>query len=94
MASQPRYLQTMDIDGDYNLDLVVADFAKNEVVWLSNNGNANFTFGGIVADLDDGLYEPRCLESLDLGSSDVSLEDQTYKKPDLLIGSKGEIFAR
>ena len=24
----------MDIDGDYNLDLVVADFAKDEVIWL------------------------------------------------------------
>ena len=38
---EPRYLQSMDIDGDYNLDLVVADFAKDEVVWLSNNGSAH-----------------------------------------------------
>ena len=89
---QPRYIQVLDADKDYDLDLVVSDFAKDEVVWLENDGNANFSYGGVIADKDDGLIEPRCLESLDLDQVRSSLGDDVFKKPDLLIGAKGGIF--
>ena len=75
---EPRYLQSMDIDGDYNLDLVVADFAKDEVVWLSNNGSAHFSFGGIIVAKEDGLLEPRSLKSVDLDQVNLSLDQGAY----------------
>ena len=89
---EPRHLLAIDIDEDNDLDLAVADFAKNEVAWLKNDGHANFSFGGIIADPSNGLSEPRCLESLDLDQVRASLSDQPYHKPDLIIGSKGKLL--
>jgi hypothetical protein len=89
---EPSYLLAIDIDRDYNLDLVVADSAKDEVFWFVNDGEADFTFGGIIAGKEDGLVKPKCLESLDLDSVTQSFSNDNYSKPDLLIGARGKIY--
>ena len=89
---EPRSLQALDIDGDFDLDLVVADFAKNEVVWMLNDGDAGLSYGGLIASQLDGLEEPRCIESLDFNKVQRSLLTQPYNKPDLVIGAKGKLF--
>ena len=89
---EPRALLAADLDSDYDLDLVVADFALNQVRWMLNDGNAHFSDGGEVMNQDDGLVAPRSLESMDLNQVRHSLSPNPYQKPDLVIGALGKIF--
>ena len=70
-----------DLDGDYDLDLVVAYLNENEVLWYSNNGSGIFTFAGVVAN----VVRPRALEILDFKDSSNLLDP--FACSDLVIGS-------
>jgi len=70
-----------DIDGDYDLDLVVAYLNDNEVLWYSNNGSGMFSFAGVVAN----VLRPRALEIINL--KDATKLADPFACRDLLIGS-------
>ena len=79
-----------DMDGDYDLDIIVAYQTTDEVVWYANDGSTNFSLGGIVASSLDGLDQPRYLELIDSNNS-TSLGNR-FQSPDILIAAKGGIY--
>ena len=79
-----------DMDGDYDLDIIVAYQTTDEVVWYANDGSTNFSLGGIVASSLDGLDQPRYLELIDSNNS-ASLGNR-FQSPDILIAAKGGIY--
>lgn len=84
------FISVGDVDGDYDLDLIVAYQLSDEVVWYANDGSCSFSVGGVVASSASGLDEPRYLELLDLNNSS-SLGDR-FHSPDILIAAKGGIY--
>ena len=84
------FISVGDMDGDYDLDLIVAYQSSNEVVWYANDGSTNFSLGGVVASTANGLSQPRYLELLDVNSS--SAIGNRFQSPDILIAAKGGIY--
>jgi hypothetical protein len=84
------FISVGDMDGDYDLDLIVAYQSTDEVVWYANDGSSNFSVGGVVASSSNGLSQPRFLELLDLNNSSVI--GNRFQSPDLLIAAKGGIY--
>ena len=91
-AGKADFITVGDMDGDYDLDLVVAFRDANEVVWYANNGSINPTFsqGGVVATSINGFEQPRYLEILDANNS--SSIGNRFQSPDVLIAAKGGIY--
>ena len=74
-------ISVQDLDGDYDLDLVVAYLNDNEVLWYANDGEGAFTYQGMIA----SVTRPRALRMFNFENAD-KLSDG-YACPDLLIGS-------
>ena len=70
-----------DLDGDYDLDLVVAFLNENEVLWYANDGEGSFIYKSTIA----SVTRPRVLKMLNIDQAE-KLSDG-YACPDLLIGS-------
>ena len=70
-----------DVDGDYDLDLVIAYLNANEVLWYSNDGMGGFSYAGVVA----SLTRPRVLQIYN--PNDANKLDDGFSCSDLLIGS-------
>ena len=81
------FISVGDMDGDFDLDLIVAYQSSDEVVWYANDGATNFSVGGVVASSVNGLDEPRNLELFDANSS-ISIGNR-FQSPDILIAAKG-----
>ncbi|MBT3667379.1 MAG: hypothetical protein HN548_07850, partial [Opitutae bacterium] len=84
------FISVGDMDGDYDLDLIVAYQSTDEVVWYANDGATNFSVGGVVASTVNGLDEPRNLELFDANNS--SSLGNRFQSPDILIAAKGGIY--
>ena len=84
------FISVGDMDGDFDLDLIVAYQSTDEVVWYANDGATNFSVGGVVASSVNGLDEPRNLELFDANSS-ISIGNR-FQSPDILIAAKGGIY--
>ena len=84
------FISVGDMDGDFDLDLIVAYQSTDEVVWYANDGATNFSVGGVVASSVNGLDEPRSLELFDANSS-ISIGNR-FQSPDILIAAKGGIY--
>ena len=84
------FISVGDMDGDFDLDLIVAYQSTDEVVWYANDGATNFSVGGVVASSANGLDEPRNLELFDANSS-ISIGNR-FQSPDILIAAKGGIY--
>ena len=74
-------ISVQDLDGDYDLDLVVAYLNDNEVLWYANDGEGAFTYQGMIA----SVTRPRALRMFNFENADKLSEG--YACPDLLIGS-------
>ena len=84
------FISVGDMDGDFDLDLIIAYQSTDEVVWYANDGATNFSVGGVVASSVNGLDEPRSLELFDANSS-ISIGNR-FQSPDILIAAKGGIY--
>ena len=52
-ASSNRFsVETVDLDGDSDLDLAVADSTSDEIFWYENDGNGNFTEHSVASNVD------------------------------------------
>ena len=85
-AGKPEFFTVGDIDNDYDLDIIVAYQASNEVVWYANDGNSTFTEAGVIT----SVSSPRYLELIDTNDSS-SLGDH-FKCPDIVIAGANGIF--
>ena len=83
---RPEFFTVGDIDNDYDLDIIVAYQASNEVVWYANDGNSTFTEAGVIT----SVSSPRYLELIDANDSS-SLGDH-FKCPDIVIAGANGIY--
>ena len=106
-VTNPQLIGVSDIDGDSDLDLILVDSQKGEVVWLENLGLLDFVFGGRIvgpdnfleALADDGL-DVSSIDSTFNGISSIELMDldqvgnlgNPFACRDLLIGAKHGIY--
>ena len=106
-VTDPQLIGVSDIDGDSDLDLILVDSQKGEVVWLENLGSLDFVFGGRIvgpknfleALADDGL-DVSSIDSTFNGISSIELMDldqvgnlgNPFACRDLLIGAKHGIY--
>lgn len=72
VGSQPRDIQIFDFVGDSNPDLVVANFASDNVSLLQGNGNAGFALTGTLT----GFFRPTAVAITHLNSDNF---------PDLVV---------
>jgi hypothetical protein len=85
-GSQPRGLTAMDIDGDGDLDLAVANGAADSVVIFTNNGSGSFTKGSQSATGDN----PYAIASADIdgdGDMDIVTANNTGDNISVLKGT-------
>ena len=80
-AGKISQISVQDLDGDYDLDLVVAYLNANEVTWYANDGSGSFSYAGVIAQ----VTRPRALQRVNLNKAD--LLDDGFSCPDLVIGS-------
>ena len=88
---KPVSLEVLDVDNDYDLDLVVADIDTDQVS-LFINEDGNFSFDRFLLTDADGLSDPRILKACDLGAINLDTISNPHLRPDLLVGASGKIF--
>jgi len=72
----PRKLKSIDIDGDGDLDLVIASRYDNTIRWMENDGTATFT---------EHIISTNAKDALDVEAGDFDLENNG--RVDILAGS-------
>ncbi len=88
---KPISLEVLDVDGDYDLDLIVADFDQNRIAWIENEAGT-FTFGGEILSSLSGLSAPRVLRSANLSDMESLKSKNPFLRRDLLVGASEKIF--
>ena len=85
----PSSIEVMDVDADYDLDLLVLDQRNDSVFCLKNSGDGDFSTPLSIA---DGFIEPRILLPFNLSNEEKNRADSPYEKPDLFIADKKKIW--
>jgi hypothetical protein len=85
----PSSIEVMDVDSDYDLDLLVVDQKNDSVVYLMNTGEGGFTTPLSIA---EGFIEPRIVLPFNLNNEEKNRADNPYEKPDLFIADKKKVW--
>ena len=95
-----RKIAVLDVDSDYDLDLVTTHAGDGGVVWYENSTDwskdvigVDFRFGGTIANQEDhGITEPTLLETFDGNNYKNTLNADNFRTRDILISGNEGIF--